>query len=103
MRLAMGKKGRPTKLTKERQELICSAIRAGNTLATAAAVAGVSRESVRQWRVRGAKERRGAKSGFGAFLGAISKARADGEAFHVANIHRVARGAPPSERRTETT
>lgn len=54
----MSKKGgRPTKLTPELQEEICKAIRAGNYIETAAAFAGISKNTLYDWMKRGAREK----------------------------------------------
>lgn len=51
------KGGRPTKLTPELQEEICKAIRAGNYIETAAAFAGISKNTLYEWMKRGAREK----------------------------------------------
>lgn len=51
------KGGRPTKLTPKLQEEICKAIRAGNYIETAAAFAGISKNTLYEWLRRGAREK----------------------------------------------
>jgi CubicO group peptidase (beta-lactamase class C family) len=73
--------GRPSKLTPETQERICSAVRAGNYFEAAAAYAGVTYSSLRSWLKRGKRSRRGK---FFEFFKAVEKAQADAEATVVA-------------------
>lgn len=68
------------KLEKKRKAKVLRAIRAGNTISTAAAVAGVHRSTVYEWQ----------KSVPG-FADAIETARAQAEARDVATIARAAR------------
>ena len=49
-------KGRPTKLTPELHKIIVEAVRAGNYVETAAALADVSKESLYKWLRRGSRE-----------------------------------------------
>ena len=68
--------GRPSKLSPEIQERICSALRGGNYESAAAASAGVGSSTVRQWLQWG----RDAKSArYVAFLTAVTRAREDAE------------------------
>ena len=68
--------GRPTKLSPEIQERICSALRGGNYEGAAAAAGGVGASTVRQWLQWG----RDAKSArYVAFLTAVTRAREDAE------------------------
>ena len=68
--------GRPTKLSPEIQERICSALRDGNYESAAAASAGVGASTVRQWLQWG----RDAKSArYVAFLTAVTRAREEAE------------------------
>jgi hypothetical protein len=64
--------GRPPELTQEIQSAICAAISLGAYLEAAAAFAGIGRETLRQWRLRGAK----GEEPYRAFVGAIEAARA---------------------------
>lgn len=50
--------GRPTKLDDEMQEKLVQAIRAGNYMETAAAFAGISKDTLYRWLRRGARERK---------------------------------------------
>lgn len=72
--------GRPSKLTDERAERILDALRAGNYLETAARYAGVSYDTLNEWRKR-----------FPEFSEAVEKARADAEARNVAVLQQAAR------------
>ncbi|WP_339174429.1 hypothetical protein [Anoxybacillus sp. FSL W8-1294] len=68
--------GRPTKLTPELQKKIIDAIRAGNYMETAAAYAGISKDTFFRWLRKGAR----AKSGiYKDFHDAVEKALADAE------------------------
>ena len=68
--------GRPSKLSPEIQERICSALRDGNYESAAAAAGGVGTSTVRQWLQWG----RDAKSArYVAFLAAVTRAREDAE------------------------
>jgi hypothetical protein len=68
--------GRPTKLTPEVQKKIVDAIRAGNYMETAAAYAGISKDTFYRWLKRGAR----AKSGiYKNFHDAVEKALAESE------------------------
>ena len=68
--------GRPSKLSPEIQERICSALRGGNYESAAAAAAGVGASTVRQWLQWG----RDAKSArYVAFLTAVTRAREEAE------------------------
>lgn len=68
--------GRPTKLTPELQKKIIDAIRAGNYMETAAAYAGISKDTFFRWLRKGAR----AKSGiYKEFHDAVEKALAEAE------------------------
>ncbi|MGG3737207.1 hypothetical protein [Aeribacillus pallidus] len=68
--------GRPSKLTPEIQKKIIDAVRAGNYMETAAAYAGISKDTLYRWLKQGAR----AKSGkYKAFHDAIEKALAEAE------------------------
>lgn len=67
--------GRPTSLTPEVQRAICNSLRGGNYRETAAAAAGVSKNQIRNWIVRGEQ----GEEPFAEFLGAVEKAEAQGE------------------------
>lgn len=68
--------GRPTKLTPEVQEKIVQAIRAGAYIETAAAYAGVNKQTLYNWMKRGNQQRSGK---YRRFLDAVEKALADAE------------------------
>lgn len=78
--------GRPTKLTAVTQQAIVQALRAGNYLETAAAYAGVSKQSIYTWIKRGQK----GEPKYQEFLDAIEKAQADSETRDVAIIAKAA-------------
>lgn len=81
--------GRPTKLTPEIAQRIEQAVAAGNYLETAAAFAGISKQTLYKWLRKGAR----AKSGeHRAFVDAVEKALAQAEVRDVANIARAASG-----------
>lgn len=93
--------GRPTKLTPELQNRIATLIRAGNYVETAAASAGVSKNTIYDWLRRGAREKqRIAKNPrlriikkeapFVEFSDVIEKAQADSESRDVALIAKAA-------------
>ncbi len=63
--------GRPTKFTPETRELIIAAIRTGNYIETAAAVAGISKETFYAWMHKGEAE--DAPEEFSAFSDAIKR------------------------------
>ena len=68
---------RPTSLTPAVQKVIVDAIEAGNYRETAAALAGIHRNTIRNWLVRGESEESGQ---YHEFLCAIEKAEATAEA-----------------------
>ncbi len=97
----MGKGGRPTKLNEDVQHKICSAIRAGNYIETAAAYAGINKSTLYDWMKRGEREKqrveknpryrvRKREEPFVEFSNAIEKALADAEIRDVAIIARAA-------------
>lgn len=67
--------GRPTSLTPEVEKAILDAITAGNYRATAATAAGVHRNTIINWEVRGAT----GEEPFASFLCALEKAEAIAE------------------------
>jgi transposase len=79
--------GRPTKLTPEVQKRIIDALRAGNYVETAAAYAGIGRQTLYDWLHRGAKEGKGA---YHEFHEAVEKALAESEVRDVALIAKAA-------------
>jgi hypothetical protein len=84
---AGGKGGRPrgpSKLTKKVSDAICDSIRAGNYMETAAAVAGVSKDTLYEWLKLGAAP--GATGICKRFSDAVQRALAEGEASSVAKV-----------------
>lgn len=97
--------GRPvgtTKLTPELQDKIIAAIRAGNYLETAAASAGIQKETFYDWLRKGARHKKGDKSteAFKSFSDAVMKAMAESEAVAIAAIHQA--GMPRDVTKTRT-
>lgn len=93
----MADRGRPTKLTKEVEEKIIRAIRAGNYIETAAAFAGISKDTLYNWLKRGARESQRLEGSPNAkprkkeliyleFSDAVSRAMAEAEVRDVQNI-----------------
>lgn len=80
-------RGRPTTLTPEIQEKIIQAVRAGNYLETAAAYAGVPKNTLHDWLRRGAKEKRGIYHEFSVL---VEKALAEAEMRDVLIIGKAA-------------
>lgn len=70
--------GRPTKLTPERQETICKAIRAGAYIETAAQFAGIEKPTLYLWMKKG-HACKSARNPHARFLNAVEKALADAE------------------------
>ena len=68
--------GRPTKLTPEVQKQICDAIEAGNYIETAAAYAGINKDTLYRWLRDGARAKKGKKKNFS---DAVQKALAKSE------------------------
>lgn len=81
--------GRPTKLTPETQRTIAQAIRANAYPETAAALAGIDRDSFYEWLKRGAKEESGP---YREFSDTIKSALAVGQMRDLAVIDRAANG-----------
>jgi transposase len=80
--------GRPTKLTPEVSDTIVRYVRAGNYLETAAAAAGISRDTLHTWLRKG----RTAKSGmYSEFADIVEKALGEGEIRDVLVIGEAAR------------
>lgn len=70
------KTGRPSKLTPTVTKSLCAALRDGHYLETAAAAAGITRQTVRNWLKRGEVETDGP---YRVFFNSIKKAEAQGE------------------------
>lgn len=91
----MARRGRPTKLNAKRQEQICEAIRRGNYLETAAAIAGIDKVTLHDW-LRKGRDLRDRQPSSGKlpphrqalvdFSLAVEKAQAEAEARDVAVI-----------------
>jgi transposase len=79
--------GRPTKLTPALQATIVLALQSGAYVETAAAFAGVDRQSLFSWMKRGRKQKRGI---YHDFLGAVEKAMADAELRDLTVINKAA-------------
>lgn len=77
---------RPLKLTRQRQQKLADAIRAGNYYENACAVAGIDYATFRRWMVRGESETHGP---FSQFCEAITRAEAEAEV-HAVEIWRAA-------------
>lgn len=86
-----GKVGRPSKLTPETVKMICDTIRAGNYMETAAARAGINKETLYRWlRIAATAKPGGPNQKYREFGDAVAKAMADAEAFHVAIVAKAA-------------
>ena len=94
--------GRPTKLTAELQTEICDLLRAGNYIETAAAFAGVSKQTLYDWIRRGKRELQRVEASPGSkirkkeapfveFLDAVERAQAMAEAEDIEILRRAAR------------
>jgi transposase len=68
---------RPTKLDQETSDRICTAIKRGNYIETAAAVAGIHKDTLYEWLKRGRREEDGI---YHEFVEAIDLALAEAEA-----------------------
>jgi hypothetical protein len=75
--MADDKGGRPTKLTPEVHDQVISLLRAGNYIETAAAVAGLSKQTIFNWLRWGAREETGI---YADFAHAAERAMAEAEA-----------------------
>jgi hypothetical protein len=75
------RRGRPPKFSPEVAKLICDLVRAGNFLNRAARTAGISVDTLANWRERGAT----GELPFATFLADLEKAELDCEAWHVLN------------------
>jgi len=79
---------RPTKLTPAVQKKIVDAIKAGNYMETAAAYAGISKQTLYNWMRKGARAEKGKHR---AFLDAVEKALAEAEIEDVLTIGAAAK------------
>jgi transposase-like protein len=75
----VGDGGRPTKLTRERQEQIAAAIESGKSITSAARMAGVSRNAVYDWMEKGETQEEGV---YAEFHDRLMRARGHGEDFY---------------------
>jgi hypothetical protein len=82
--------GRPTSLTPEVQTAIVEALRAGNYRSTAAAAAGVHRNSLINWEKWGEE----GKAPYAEFLCAMQKAEAEAEMTLLAELRAAQPGTP---------
>ena len=89
--------GRPTKFSPELAEKIISAIRVGGYVETAAAFAGISKDTFYEWLKRGAREQDGE---FKEFSDAIGRAIADSEMRYVGVVAKAASGYDVVRERT---
>jgi len=80
-------RGRPTKLTPAIEETIVAAVRRGNFLETAAALAGIDAATVRRWVKRGAAA---PESIYGQFTVAVKRALAESEDRDLTALERAA-------------
>lgn len=96
------KMGQPTKLTPDVQVKIVQALKAGNTMDTAATYAGIHRDTFRSWLKRATKEKARVadnpkarilkdEAPYVALYDAIEQAMAEAEVFHVTNIANAAK------------
>jgi transposase len=85
------KKGRPSKLTPERQRLVCENIIEGFSPAKAAILAGVSEKTFYNWMRKGDEEGKGK---FADFYRAVKQAEAIVENFYLKQIMKAALGDP---------
>lgn len=72
-------RGRPTKLTKQREEQIASAIENGRSMTSAARMAGVSRNAVYSWIEKGEDQEEGV---YAEFHDRVRRAQGKGEDFY---------------------
>lgn len=89
--------GRSSKLDRELGDKIVSAIKAGGYVETAAAFAGVSKDTFYAWLRRGAKEKAGP---FKEFSDAVGQAVAESEMRYVTVVARAANGYDVIKERT---
>jgi hypothetical protein len=83
--------GRPSKLTKHRQERIVGALREGNYFSTACEAADVGESTAREWVARGeGRSARPASAPYAAFAVAVKKARAEAEARALRQVRQAA-------------
>lgn len=89
----MAGRGRPTKLNKRIQNIICRAIRAGMTYERAAEAGGIHYETFTTWRQQGEADLdAGQDTIFAAFFAAVQKAEIDGELKNAEIVFKAAKG-----------
>lgn len=81
-------RGRPTKFTQEIADRIVIFVRAGNYIETAAAAAGINKDTLYDWLKKGAAQKSGVLRDFS---DAITKALAEAEASDLATIGKAAK------------
>lgn len=96
-----GQRGRPIKLTPDIQQKIVEAIKMGNYIETAAAFAGISKNTLYEWLKRGAREKeriagtnrkpKASEAPFVRFSDVVEKAMADAEVRDVLIIANAAK------------
>jgi transposase len=91
-------KGRPTKISPEIQKKIVEAITRGNYTETAAALAGISKDTFYAWLKKGARQKKGP---FKEFSDAVDRAQAEAEAMDLVRIEVAANGRPTKLLRDE--
>lgn len=85
--------GRPTKLNKRIQGIICRAIRAGMTYERAAEAGGIHYDTFTTWRQQGEADLSAGKDTiFSAFSAAVQKAEIDGELKNAEVVFKAAKG-----------
>jgi hypothetical protein len=91
-------RGRPTKLTPTVERAVCKAVRAGNYIETAAALAGINKDTLYDWLKRGAREATRIDAGhepdageapYVQFSDAVKKALAESESADLRRIERA--------------
>lgn len=80
--------GRPTKLTKEREENIASMIEEGHSLTAAARSNGIHKETLLNWMQRGEEQDEGI---YADFFDRLTRARGEGESRYVAALIEIAK------------
>lgn len=85
----MGKIGRPTKLTKKNQEMLCSYIQKGHTFDRACRLCKISVTSFCEWKARGLEDiKKGVTSIYSEFAEAVLYANELAIDFHLENVNR---------------
>lgn len=79
--------GRPTKLTRERQERIAAMLEEGHSISAAARANGISHETYHSWIRKGEKQEEGV---YAEFSDRMSRARAEGERRYIQKAQEAA-------------